>query len=370
MHQRSGTGLACSHAPAPAWVTPKQTVCVHPSHASALQGDIFLCKAVGETLAYWRSSGLSLDDLEAALMAAEARVDAALAQKGDCCGADDVCRDQRPTQDRRWSPTIGDAISPDAKPISSQGLGIGGVDLFSAAHLMAHLRTAVAMMEQLEESKSWRQVATGGLQLWSTRDKQRDIQRCRANFIVEEPMLVRTFGGGGVWFAGGIQHPQSSRLYPTSETVCHILCCSNPSFPSPHFPSLCPQQNIMCMAREVDLNSTWNPTTSEAKVRGARLKGGVMEWPGFQLSVSPQTGVTLEQDVKPFFSPASPLADPCAVRPGGVYVQVLHLGAMALQVRIPGSMRMGMPMGAFVVFATCMCQKAKELTLGHSSCTI
>lgn len=215
------------------------------------QGKAFLCKAVGELVAYWKASGISLDALEQALLEAEAKIDAEQQQQvqqqvasssGDSCdrqqqqpssSSTSAAEQQPPLQQispsgrqqqqqqqqgeiqaeaaenvqqpqqqlphrsrcpKRWVPTRFDSLSPNAKPLPTEGIGCNGADLFSAAHVMAHVRVAADLLHQLEESKQWKQVAFGALQLWHHHDKEKGLQHFRVHCIIEEPMLV---GGGG-----------------------------------------------------------------------------------------------------------------------------------------------------------------------------
>lgn len=204
------------------------------------QGDIYLCKAVGELLAYSKSAGITVDELARILSEAEPRVDAAVAarasrQHGQAQPPQQQQQhivQQQPAQDQgqqaaggqqqgsaagggggvqaaaaagssgqglqrqpslplqqqqpavggpsqqqqhqsspwprpsgRWVPTSGDSLTPGVTPLPSAGLGIGGSDLFSAAHVAGHVRAASEMLGQLEVSNSWKQVAHGNLQV-------------------------------------------------------------------------------------------------------------------------------------------------------------------------------------------------------------
>jgi hypothetical protein len=95
---------------------------------------------------------------------------------------------------RRWVPTTGDSLSPGAAPLPSEGLGIGGTDLFSAAHVAGHVRAATELLERLEQSRRWKQVAAGALSMWHCHDRENKVQQFKLHCVVEEPMLV---GGGG-----------------------------------------------------------------------------------------------------------------------------------------------------------------------------
>lgn len=233
-------------------------------------------------MAYWRASGLSMDELEAALLEAEARIvcinsidgadghtvasqnacidgiashmPAACAAAGEdhddtqqqrdqgkqrgqqqqhpaanddgaagpagnwqCPPEEDEPEDGRvdlhpayqahpplrrtpkgaPSKGRRWVPTLFDVLSPDARPLASEGLGVGGADLFSAAHVAAHVRATAALLQKLEDSRQWRQVAFGALQLWHHHDKELGLQEFRAHAVIDEPMVVSGRRGGG-----------------------------------------------------------------------------------------------------------------------------------------------------------------------------
>lgn len=119
----------------------------------------------------------------------------------------------RPSQQRspgvHWTPTAGDCLIPGVKELPSSGLGMGGSDLFSAAHVAGHVRAAAGFMEQLESSKGWRQLSFGALHTWHYHDKGAELHHFKAQCVIEEPLL-----------------------------------------------------NILCLCREVDLGMTWNPTLS------------------------------------------------------------------------------------------------------------
>jgi hypothetical protein len=56
--------------------------------------------------------------------------------------------------------------------VASEAAGFGGCELFSGAHLMGHIRAVEMLKATVEESKAWRQVSFGGLQLWHHHDRQ------------------------------------------------------------------------------------------------------------------------------------------------------------------------------------------------------
>jgi hypothetical protein len=169
---------------------------------------------------------MSLDGMEHTLKCAEPRIDAALhaasastsaagapgrstgggqhgqQQHGQQQQQRPQQQQQRPQQQqrggrphRRWVPTNGDALTPGVQPLPSAGLGCGGADLFSADHLIAHVRTAAEVMIKLEESKGWKQVAFGSLQMFHHRDKDSDVQSFKVHCVLEESMLVSSLRG-------------------------------------------------------------------------------------------------------------------------------------------------------------------------------
>ncbi|GBF98776.1 hypothetical protein Rsub_11358 [Raphidocelis subcapitata] len=237
------------------------------------QGDLFLCKAVGEVLSYRRAAGLCLDSLARELAAAEGRVDARLAA---ACGGDmeggvgigdggDACvhcvsgvakqqqaqggevagqvtngvaneavadaearaaaaepggapppsprRRAHHYHHRRWAPTAGDSLDVGSHPLPPDELGCGGSHLFSAAHLMGHVRAASDLLDSIETSKGWRQVAWGALKIWHSHDKAAGLQHFRVHCVLEETVL-----------------------------------------------------NMLTMVREIDLAPTWNPALSVMRI--------------------------------------------------------------------------------------------------------
>jgi len=107
-------------------------------------------------------------------------------------------------QRKRWVPHSGDpVINVEAYPLAPAGLGLNGSDLYSAEHLMGHTRAAVALLELAEESKGWRQVSHGALQLWHQHDMERGLQLFRAHCVLDETMLVG-WGWGWGWGVGGL----------------------------------------------------------------------------------------------------------------------------------------------------------------------
>jgi len=181
------------------------------------QGDIVLCNAVGELLAYTKSSGVSLDDLERTLKAAEPRIDAQLPKQqqqqqqqrsgggmghrlSSSGGQQQQQQQHRRLLGKRWVPTTGDSLAPGVQSLPSTGLGIGGADLFSANHVVAHVRTAAEIIQKLEDSQKWKQVAFGALQMYHHHERDSNVQHFKVHCVLEESMLV-SLGWGAGWQA-------------------------------------------------------------------------------------------------------------------------------------------------------------------------
>jgi hypothetical protein len=240
----AGPDAACSAGSAWAAASKGQQQQPQPPPPSSLEdvlyrykaGEILLCKAVGEVVAFWRAGGRGWDAIDAELRAAEPAVDARLAATAEIArsdsagsreeveawvrragaggkggeddgegreededGASSSCASSSaPPPRRRWVPTAGDGLSPGAKPLPSAGLGLNGSDLFSAEHLISHARAAVDLLDMTEESKRWHQVSSGALQMWHQHDRERGCQLFRVHCVLDEALVV-SLGGGPFW---------------------------------------------------------------------------------------------------------------------------------------------------------------------------
>jgi hypothetical protein len=142
---------------------------------------------------------------------------------------------------RRWVPTVHDSLNPKARQMLPTGLGCGGEDLYSAAHVAKHVRVAAGLMVQLEESKKWKQVAHGGLQMWHCHDKERKLQQFKVHCVIEQPMLVsgraaRLVGGTRVACRGsGAAARKAGASTPAAlrKTWAHVSSCFCPLHPPP-----------------------------------------------------------------------------------------------------------------------------------------